>query len=49
MFRTLKKCALPKDYIFTVHVGPSSKETLAQWHLLEPSDLIDCISVLSTQ
>jgi trehalose 6-phosphate synthase/phosphatase len=47
MFRALNGSGLPEDHIFTVTVGASSKMTLAHWHLLEPSDVIDSIALLS--
>ena len=33
--------------MFSVTVGASSKQTLANWHLLEPSDVISVISLLN--
>ncbi|KAL2354363.1 glycosyltransferase family 20-domain-containing protein [Cryomyces antarcticus] len=47
MFRSLRKSKLPVDHVFTCTVGPSSKQTLASWHLLEPSDVISAISLLN--
>jgi len=47
MFRSLRQSKLPKDHVFSVTVGASSKQTLASWHLLEPSDVISCISLLN--
>lgn len=47
MFRALLNCKLPKDYIFACTVGASSKQTLASWHLLEPSDVIATIALLN--
>ncbi len=32
--------SIQAEDIFSVTIGPSSKITLAAWHLLEPSDLI---------
>lgn len=47
MFRSLRQSALPSDHIFSVTVGASSKQTLASWHLVEPSDVISVISLLN--
>jgi trehalose 6-phosphate synthase/phosphatase len=47
MFRALRGTDLPKDQVFTVTVGASSKQTLAYWHLLEPSDVIATIALLN--
>ncbi|KAI9746004.1 MAG: threalose-6-phosphate phosphatase [Claussenomyces sp. TS43310] len=49
MFRALHASNLPDDHIFTVTVGASSKMTLAHWHLLEPSDVISTIGLLTGQ
>ena len=46
MFRSLRESFLPRSEFFTVHIGPSSKDTVADYHLLEPSDLIDSIGLL---
>jgi len=47
MFRSLRQTTLPKDHVFSVTVGASSKQTLASWHLVEPSDVISVISLLN--
>lgn len=47
MFRSLRQTKLPTDHVFSVTVGASSKQTLASWHLLEPSDVISVISLLN--
>jgi hypothetical protein len=47
MFRALLKTDLPKEHIFAVTVGASSKRTLATWHLLAPSDVISSIAALN--
>lgn len=47
MFRALRNSSLPTEHIFTVTVGASAKQTLAEWHLLEPSDVISVISLLN--
>jgi hypothetical protein len=47
MFRSLRQTKLPQDHVFSVTVGASSKQTLASWHLVEPSDVISCISLLN--
>lgn len=49
MFRALNSSKLPPDHVFAVTVGASSKQTLAQWHLLEPSDVISAIALLNGQ
>ena len=47
MFRSLSASSLPKEHVFAVTVGPSSKATQAGWHLLEPADVIDAIALLN--
>ncbi|KAF2819758.1 hypothetical protein CC86DRAFT_374890 [Ophiobolus disseminans] len=47
MFRSLRQSKLPPDHVFSVTVGASSKQTLASWHLVEPIDVISCISLLN--
>jgi trehalose 6-phosphate synthase/phosphatase len=47
MFRALNGTKLPTEHVFTVTVGASSKLTLAQWHLLEPSDVISSLALLN--
>jgi hypothetical protein len=46
MFRALLKTDLPKEQVFAVTVGASSKRTLASWHLLAPADVIASIAAL---
>ncbi|KAH0609256.1 uncharacterized protein H6S33_012742 [Morchella sextelata] len=46
MFRALEGADLPKETVFTVTVGPASKETEANYHLLEPADVVEGISLL---
>ncbi|KAK9847263.1 Glycosyl transferase [Penicillium brevicompactum] len=46
MFRALKKTDLPRDHVYSVTVGASSKQTDASWHLLEPADVIGSIQML---
>jgi len=47
MFRALRATKLPKENVFSVTVGASSKQTLASWHLLEPADVISTIALLN--
>ena len=47
MFRALRDSELPRDCVFAVTVGASSKKTLASWHLLEPADVIAAIALLN--
>ncbi|KAF1963334.1 hypothetical protein CC80DRAFT_397352 [Byssothecium circinans] len=47
MFRSLRQSKLPTDHVFSVTVGASSKQTLASWHLVEPSDVISVIGLLN--
>ncbi|QIW98478.1 hypothetical protein AMS68_003996 [Peltaster fructicola] len=47
MFRSLRSSNLPRENIFAVTVGPSSKHTIATWHLLEPADVISTIAQLN--
>ena len=46
MFRSLKSAELPSDHVFSISIGPSTKKTLAKYHLLEPSALISTIASL---
>ncbi|GES65564.1 trehalose-phosphatase [Aspergillus terreus] len=48
MFRALRKFDLPQDHVYSVTVGASSKQTAASWHLLEPADVIETISMLNS-
>ena len=48
MFRSLRESTLPKEQVFTVTVGASSKQTLAYWHLLEPRDVITTIALCNS-
>ncbi|KAI9696637.1 MAG: threalose-6-phosphate phosphatase [Bogoriella megaspora] len=47
MFRSLSLSRLPSEHIWTVTVGASSKQTLANWHLLEPADVVSVINLLN--
>ncbi|KAL1311044.1 hypothetical protein AAFC00_001259 [Neodothiora populina] len=47
MFRSLRDSNLPREHMFSVTVGASSKQTLATWHLLEPADVISSIALLN--
>ncbi|KAM0719150.1 hypothetical protein Q7P37_005055 [Cladosporium fusiforme] len=47
MFRSLRASSLPDEHVFAVTVGASSKQTIASWHLLEPSDVISALSLLN--
>jgi trehalose 6-phosphate synthase/phosphatase len=47
MFQALLNTDLPKDQVFAVTVGASSKRTLASWHLLAPTDVIASIAALN--
>lgn len=55
MFRALNGLSAPSDDTseiepdnsFSVTVGPSTKVTLARWHLLEPEDVIECVALLA--
>jgi len=47
MFRSLRASSLPDDHVFAVTVGASSKQTIASWHVLEPSDVISALSLLN--
>ncbi|KLJ10610.1 trehalose 6-phosphate synthase [Blastomyces silverae] len=49
MFRALVNSNLPRDRVFSVTVGASSKQTLASWHLLEPADVIATIAMLNSK
>lgn len=50
MFRALNGLsgvALKEETVFTVTVGPSTKITLARWHVLEPQDVIEAMALLA--
>lgn len=50
MFRSLNSASgtlLDENQVFTVTVGPSTKVTLARYHVLEPEDVIDCVALLA--
>lgn len=50
MFRALNTVSgnlVQDDHIFTSTVGPSSKVTLAKYHLLEPKDVINSVALLT--
>jgi trehalose 6-phosphate synthase/phosphatase len=47
MFRALMANDLPDEHIFTIAVGASSKPTLAQYHLLEPTDVVSAVALLN--
>ncbi|EMC95574.1 glycosyltransferase family 20 protein [Baudoinia panamericana UAMH 10762] len=49
MFRSLNASKLNRDHVFAVTVGASNKQTLAQWHLLEPADVISAVALLNGQ
>lgn len=49
MFRTLNASRLPPEHVFACTVGASSKQTLAKWHLLEPSDVVSAVALLNGQ
>ncbi|KAF3928365.1 Trehalose-phosphatase [Orbilia brochopaga] len=46
MFRALRRSPLPAEHVFAVTIGASTKMTLANWHLLEPADVIDTVGLL---
>ncbi|PLB51733.1 putative alpha,alpha-trehalose-phosphate synthase subunit Tps2 [Aspergillus steynii IBT 23096] len=48
MFRALAKFDLPQGHVFSVTVGASSKQTAASWHLLEPADVIETVTMLNS-
>lgn len=37
---------MPQDHVYSVTVGASSKQTDANWHLLEPADVIGAVQML---
>lgn len=45
MFRALNQSNLPEENVYSIKVGPASKQTLAKWHVLEPSDVINTIGL----
>lgn len=49
MFRSLKQSKVTPQNMFAVTVGASSKQTLASWHLLEPSDVISLLGLMNGQ
>jgi trehalose 6-phosphate synthase/phosphatase len=50
MFRSLNGLSgtvLTPEHVFTGTVGPSTKVTLAKGHLLEPEDVVECVTLLA--
>jgi trehalose 6-phosphate synthase/phosphatase len=47
MFRILKASTLPEENVFAVTVGPSSKQTLAKWHVLDPADVLSIVGMVT--
>ncbi|KIW05481.1 trehalose-phosphatase [Verruconis gallopava] len=47
MFRALNQSGLSTESVFTVTVGPSSKQTLASWHVVDPGDILSTIGLLN--
>ena len=47
MFGSLRDSKLPAENVFSVTVGPSSKQTKASYHLLDPKDVIESIAMLN--
>ena len=47
MFRSLIKAKLPEDHFFSISIGPSTKKTLAKYHLLGSEKLIAMIAALN--
>jgi trehalose 6-phosphate synthase/phosphatase len=47
MFRSLRQSKIKPENMFAVTVGASSKQTLASWHLLEPSDVISLLGLMN--
>jgi trehalose 6-phosphate synthase/phosphatase len=48
MFRQLRKSNdVPTEGMFATTVGAASKMTSAQWHVLEPMDIVDTIAKLA--
>lgn len=47
MFRAVRQSYLSPDRGFSVAVGAGSRQTLANWHLLEPADVISVLSSLN--
>lgn len=46
MFRVLAESDLEPASVFSCTVGPGSKQTLAGWHMPEPSDIVSAIDIL---
>jgi trehalose 6-phosphate synthase/phosphatase len=46
MFRAIQQSPLPAEYMFPVTVGVNSKQTLADWHVLDPNDVVDVVEGL---
>lgn len=47
MFKSLVSANLPDDHVFTISIGPSTRKTVARYHLLEPNALIATIASLN--
>ncbi|ELQ40418.1 trehalose-phosphatase [Pyricularia oryzae Y34] len=58
MFRSLNTLSVTADgatepelkteHVFSTTVGPSTKVTIARWHLLEPEDVVECVALLAS-
>lgn len=48
MFRSLRISDKPQGPVFSVTIGPPSKQTLAGYCLPEPADVIDTIETINT-
>lgn len=47
MFRAVRDSKLKDDHAFACHIGADTKQTLAKWHLTEPSFVIDALTALN--
>jgi trehalose 6-phosphate synthase/phosphatase len=48
MFNALNRSKLLKpENVFACTVGPSSKQTLAKWHVLDPNEILATIGLVT--
>lgn len=45
MFVALRESRLPPNQVYSISVGPSSKSTMASWHLPDPGAVVALLSM----
>ncbi|RKO91617.1 glycosyltransferase family 20-domain-containing protein [Blyttiomyces helicus] len=49
MFKSVRKSDLPEDATFTCTIGPATKKTHAQWHVITPEDIIGVMKEIAKE